>query len=151
MHLRGDVMRVNVRIGNVNTVVNDIQRFTDQKVNGIKRVVVESAASILNQAISLAPVNEGNLKNSGDLRIKENGLKADVFFTANYAQHVEFGTRPHKIKAKPGGVLHFKVNGRDVFAKEVNHPGTKAQPFLVPAHEAERPVFIRNLREELRR
>jgi hypothetical protein len=30
----------------------------------------------------------------------------------------------------------FKMNGTTVYAKKVNHPGTKAQPFVRPAFEA---------------
>lgn len=143
-------MRIDIQLAGLDSEIRNLERFAERKIQGIKRVVAESAASVLSEATALAPVDQGNLKNSGNMRIKEDGLKADVFFTAEYAPHVEFGTRPHKIKAK-GGVLHFKVNGRDVFAKEVNHPGTPAQPFLFPAHERERPIFIRNLREELGR
>jgi HK97 gp10 family phage protein len=144
-------VRINVQIANLQSEIRKVQRYTENKVQGIKSAVVESGVNILSEATTNAAVDTGNLKNSGDLRITNDGLEAEVFFTAEYAPHVEFGTRPHKIKAAPGKMLHFKVNGRDVFAKEVNHPGTPAQPFLHPAHERERPLFIRKLREELRR
>lgn len=49
--------------------------------------------------------------------------------TAPYAHLVEFGTKPHLIKAKNGKYLVF--NG--TFAKEVQHPGAKAEPFFQPA------------------
>jgi hypothetical protein len=43
-------------------------------------------------------------------------------------------TRPHRIEPRrPGGVLRFTVNGQVVYARFVNHPGTKAQPFLQEA------------------
>lgn len=42
-----------------------------------------------------------------------------------------FGSLPHVIKPKrPGGVLRFEMGGKTVFAKRVNHPGTKRDPFL---------------------
>jgi hypothetical protein len=34
--------------------------------------------------------------------------------------------------------------------KKVNHPGTKAQPFLFPAWEEERPQFLIKLGEALK-
>lgn len=144
-------MRIDFNFGNLNSEIQRLERLTENKIQGIKQTVVESAAAILSEAIANAPVDEGNLKNSGDMRISDDGLKAEVVFTADYAQTVEFGSRPHKIRAKNGKFLHFKVNGKDVFAKEVNHPGTPAQPFLFPASERERPLFIRKLQEELRR
>lgn len=51
---------------------------------------------------------------------------------AFYAQMVEFGTRPHVIKAKPGSAMN--VNGSEV--KTVNHPGIRPRPFMRPAAEA---------------
>lgn len=46
-------------------------------------------------------------------------------------------TRPHRIEPRrPGGVLRFTVNGQVVYARFVNHPGTKAQPFLQEALRA---------------
>lgn len=46
-------------------------------------------------------------------------------------------TRPHRIfPRRPGGVLRFTVGGRVVYARFVNHPGTKAQPFLQEALRA---------------
>lgn len=47
------------------------------------------------------------------------------------------GTRPHRIfPRRPGGVLRFTVNGQVVYARYVNHPGSKAQPFLQQALRA---------------
>jgi hypothetical protein len=37
------------------------------------------------------------------------------------------GTRPHIITPRFATILRFVVNGVTVFAKRVNHPGTKAQ------------------------
>lgn len=44
------------------------------------------------------------------------------------------GTRPHMIfPRRPGGVLRFTVGGRVVYARFVNHPGTKPDRFLQEA------------------
>lgn len=41
------------------------------------------------------------------------------------------GTRPHRIEPRrPGGVLRFTVGGRVVYARFVNHPGSKPNDFL---------------------
>jgi hypothetical protein len=55
---------------------------------------------------------------------------------ADYALYVHEGTRRHVIRPRnPGGVLAFPSGGRTVFARSVNHPGTRARPFLRNAAE----------------
>lgn len=39
---------------------------------------------------------------------------------------LEVGTSPHTIRPVNASALRFEVNGEEVFAKEVNHPGTIA-------------------------
>lgn len=39
---------------------------------------------------------------------------------------LETGTRPHIIRPVNASALRFEVDGKEVFAKEVNHPGTIA-------------------------
>lgn len=44
------------------------------------------------------------------------------------------GTRPHMIfPRRPGGVLRFTVGGRVVYARFVNHPGTRPDTFMQDA------------------
>ena len=89
------------------------------------------------------PRKTGNLGRSigpGSLTRKS----AIVHARANYAAYVELGTRPHVIKPKRARVLAWpaagqaRLSGRPrsgasmIFARMVRHPGTKAQPFLIP-------------------
>ena len=47
-----------------------------------------------------------------------------------YGGFVRRGTRPHEIRPKKiGGVLAFMGPNGMVFARKVNHPGTKANPY----------------------
>lgn len=49
------------------------------------------------------------------------------------------GTKPHIIRPKkPGGMLSFVVNGKRVFARKVQHPGTAATKFLLRAGDEAR-------------
>ncbi len=60
--------------------------------------------------------------------VKVGGRKkggADVY----YARFVEYGTRPHSIKARPGGKLSFGGQFYDIVA----HPGAVPRPFLRPS------------------
>jgi phage gpG-like protein len=59
----------------------------------------------------------------------------------DYAAAVEFGTKAHVIKPRKKSYLSFKINGVWVRAKQVNHPGTKAQPFMFPAFEMNRKKY----------
>jgi hypothetical protein len=74
---------------------------------------------------------------------------AEVYTRVFYAEYVEEGTKPHVIKVKNAKALHFKVGGKDVFVKKVNHPGTRAKPFMQPAADKERPIYIENLKRVL--
>lgn len=48
-----------------------------------------------------------------------------------YAIYVEMGTAPHEIRPIHSSVLAFKsADGKLVFSPLVNHPGTKANPFM---------------------
>lgn len=48
----------------------------------------------------------------------------------SYGIHLEYGTRPHTIKASSKKALHWKQDGKNIFAKTVHHPGTQAyRPF----------------------
>lgn len=96
-------------------------------------------------------------RTSGDLgRSIEPGYitshEALVVAHAGYAAYVELGTRPHIIRPRNGQFLRFPAKGVQTtrtgrvrtsevrrlgkgaytFAREVHHPGTKPEPFLLP-------------------
>lgn len=102
------------------------------------QVLEEEATTIARDAKVLAPVDTGNLRASIEARKVNDlaytvGVHADAP-AASYAPSVEYGSKPHKIRAKNKKRLAFKgASGDTVFPAEVNHPGTKAQPFLGPA------------------
>ena len=75
-----------------------------------------------------APRKTGKLKAS--VKKQTFGSRGLVFVSKAIAPHAFFvleGTRPHKIVAKHKGAL--RVPGFGVF-KSVQHPGTKANPFV---------------------
>jgi len=106
---------------------------------------------LTNELVRVCPVDKGFLRETIDVKVKGNEL---IIIMADYGLYVEMGTAPHIIRpknkkalafAKFGGrrVQHddgkvsteFKFGGKKhltdaVFAKEVHHPGTKAQPFI---------------------
>jgi HK97 gp10 family phage protein len=64
---------------------------------------------------------------------KISDLSSEVVASAPYASFVEYGTAPHLIMPKNGNFLVFQAGGQTVFARSVNHPGTKPYPFFNPA------------------
>lgn len=77
-----------------------------------------------------APVITGNLRRSINHYVKgpfESGVRQDG---ADYWVDVEYGTKPHVITPKRGKALRFRVGGKYVFARKVNHPGSKPNPFV---------------------
>jgi HK97 gp10 family phage protein len=101
-------------------------------------VLVQSANFIRNEMLAVVPVRTGTLRNSIHITVESDRVTIGPNENqAPYAGYVEFGTGPHVIRPKkPGGVLKFKVGGTWVYAKKVNHPGTKPHPYVMPAFQA---------------
>lgn len=87
-----------------------------------------------NDAQEYTPTDTGRLKTGWYVETgkDEQGPWADVGNTVEYTKEVEYGTRPHVIRAKNKKVLANTKTG-EVFGPVVNHPGTSPQPMLRPA------------------
>ncbi|ADD81130.1 gp25 [Rhodococcus phage ReqiPine5] len=122
------------------TFTPDPSGLADQVQFILSRRTASITRQIAAQAKMNVPVKTGNLGRS----IQEDPIKATGPFSVsggvtantNYAASVHDGTRPHVIRPKAGKkALKFNVGGRTVFAKKVNHPGTRPRPFLKNAAE----------------
>lgn len=88
-------------------------------------------------------------------RFESSGTTAFAYVGTNveYAGRWEYGgeQKAYTILPKNGKVLHFMVNGADVFAARVNMPARKLEPrpFLVPALAEYKPTTIRELQAVL--
>jgi hypothetical protein len=58
------------------------------------------------------------------------GPSADITVRHEAVGYIINGTRPHQIRPVRAKALRFTVGGRVVFARLVNHPGTKPDDFL---------------------
>ena len=82
----------------------------------------------------LAPVKTGNLRRSIHVgRVTDRS--AETIASADYAAHVEFGTKAHEIRPRNKRALRWKVPGGYRFATRVRHPGTRARPYMIPGAE----------------
>lgn len=61
------------------------------------------------------------------------GVFAEVGATNKVALLHHQGSRPHVILPQRGRALRFKSGGRVVYARQVFHPGTRPNPYLVTA------------------
>lgn len=86
--------------------------------------------AILNDAQHLVPKRTGRLRDSLRAEVHEKVLRVGSL-DVNYATDVEMGTSPHVIKPRFKQALYWP--GADHPVKRVNHPGTRAQPYLRPA------------------
>lgn len=88
---------------------------------------------VVNRAKILCPVDTGRLRASIRGQAQRTWTLRPQFVVGSdveYAAYVNDGTRPHRIPARPGGVLRFVWNGQVTYARYVQHPGTRAKPFL---------------------
>lgn len=102
-----------------------------------EQVIRDAAEYILAEMMSRVPVDTGNLRAS--LGIRQVGSAVIIgpdLKKAPYASFVEFDTKPHVIRAKNARALRFQVGGRTVYARQVNHPGTKGQRFVRDSFQA---------------
>lgn len=99
-----------------------------------EQILTVAADGIAERMRREAPVKTGALRDS--IKVTTEPGKRIIGPDVPYADFVVLGTAPHRIEAKPGSVLAFAVGGETVFAKYVNHPGTKPNPFVRRALES---------------
>lgn len=104
----------------------------------IRRGVSEACKVGKRQLRADAPVKSGDLRRSirGGLTSSQAlSAEGEVVAEAPYASYVEEGTEPHTILPRNASALRFEVGGKTVFAKSVNHPGTKPNDFVSRSEE----------------
>ena len=137
---------------------NEIDKFavelielSEKSRGNIQKAVEKSAFNIESQAkknlASNKSVVTGHLRRS--IATKMGDLEATIH-TSNvkYAVIVEKGSKAHVIRPKNKKALYWKGASRPV--KMVNHPGSKAKPYLIPTLESEKDKFIENLKEAIK-
>lgn len=95
---------------------------------------VESQAKLNASGGGTGPnVRSGRLRASITHQLARDGggLVGRIGSNVEYARYVEEGTEPHRIEARNKRALHWPGAAHPVLA--VNHPGTRARPYLRPA------------------
>ncbi len=110
-----------------------VSRFRRKKIKEVKRVVAETAEMMADQMRALAPVDDGNLRDSIEVNYFNKGLSAKITVGAFYAVFLEFGTGIYSESGtgrKDGWVYYSDKLGRYVFTR-----GIRPQPFYRPSVE----------------
>lgn len=114
--------------------------------------------SALKAAAPVAPVDGGRLRDSIRYARRTRLGRVTLEFSASapYTRFVLDGTPPHIIRARTSRYLHWAdTAGQNRFAKQVNHPGTKPNPFprraLTPLMPAIQSAFQESVLDSMRR
>ncbi|MEK4700366.1 HK97-gp10 family putative phage morphogenesis protein [Solibacillus sp. FSL R7-0668] len=129
-----------------------LDRWGDNIIADVKRIVVETAELLKTEAVARAPHDTGDLKRSIEVTVLADGLTAIVTVGAHYAIYIEFGTGIYAVKGNgrktPWGYLDPKgrldENGQPLW---IWTKGMHAQPFWFPAVDIARDYFKNEMRK----
>jgi hypothetical protein len=123
--------------------VEGTKRALERLLFDLKEATGEAMADGLAAAESaaLAAIKAQTTRRTGDLEdklvtVQISPTSGKLFDTSDHAKFIDEGTKPHVIRAKHARALAFTVGGARLFRRVVNHPGTKARPFVAPAMAA---------------
>ena len=102
----------------------NVMEYADK---ALVRTIVEGETICIKEA----PIDKGTLRRSIGTSHPNMGTFC-LTCGVKYWYHNQYGTSPHVITPRnPKGLLAWKgKDGEKHFAKKVNHPGTKANPFV---------------------
>lgn len=132
-------MEIKIDEFEVKNIKEEILKIEEKDIKYIKKEILN--AGLLVERNAKENIRNNRNVNHGTLRRSVACNKVDDFSVVigtniEYASFIEYGTRAHEIRPINGKALKWKgPNGKYMFAKKVKHPGTKANPFLVPAFE----------------
>ena len=139
---------IKIDTSEIDKFIIDLKEVSEEIRSDIQKVLVNSGFNIEARA-------KRNISNNGSVKTGHlrRGITTDVgnmevtVNTSNikYARLVEEGTRPHTIRARGKKALYWKGAKHPI--KSVNHPGSKAKPYLIPAFEKEKEVLIKDLKK----
>lgn len=136
--------RNTIKFGNKELAVA-LFKYGERIEREAKRIVVDTAKLILSNAKALAPVDDGNLRDSIEMEILNDGLTAIVRVTASYAVYVEYGT----------GIYAVEGNGRKTpwtyystkLGRFVSTQGMRPQPYWNPSIDVGERYFKSEMRK----
>lgn len=94
--------------------------------------VTKVTLKVLNRARVMAPVDQGNLRASHQMRLTSasNGVTGEVFTKVKYALAVHEGRRALTIYPKNKSALAFYWHGQHMVRRSVHQPARRGKPWL---------------------
>ena len=129
----------------------ELIKLSEESKGNVQKVIKKSAFNIEAKAKNNLKANRSVVTRhlTRNVATQIGDLEATIHASnVKYAIIVEKGSRPHIIRPKNKKALYWEGAKRPV--KLVNHPGSKAKPFLIPAFESEKDKFIENLKEAIK-
>jgi len=125
-----------------------------QMQEAFEGIVDDYSFRMLREMQVRAPVRTGALQ-FGIWRlftVTANRIFAKILSTAAYTMIVEKGSRPHSIVATDAKALRFTTkSGNIVFAKSVQHPGTRGRFFIRASIEAAKAILPEIINKHLKK
>ena len=105
----------------------------DAKETQVKRLTYGVALRAVEFLKQTTPAATGKTASGWNIRVENRELGHVTYHITHpdiaMINRLNFGTRAHVIRAK-GKALHFFVGSKEIFVKQVNHPGTAGLGFL---------------------
>ena len=140
---------ISLKVIGAKAVINRFRKAASDSKSEVQRLLLDAGALIERSAKKkvsgpVLKVRTGQLRRSIHARAQGTGVDAVVTVgsTAKYAAIHEFGgkTAPRTILPRRAKVLRFEAGGRAIFARRVNHSGSRipARPYMRPSLEENR-------------
>jgi len=125
----------------VSALVSGVQRYAD--------MIAGDATRIMRDRIQGGAPRKTSFMRTSDTVTNLGRGRRRLEFAADYASYVDEGTPPHQIRPRNARVLRFRVGGKTVFARVVNHPGTKPTKWF--SGESEQSDWTRDCQQAVER
>lgn len=112
-----------------------LTQFINDPDGPIKKDLRRRANNVQRRARQLVGVKTGALRQSIQVKELQTLVTPSISIGSQlpYALAHHEGTRPHTIDPNSERLLRFKVAGKVVYARRVQHPGTRPNPYLARA------------------
>ena len=128
----------------VQSALSNIKNYNERTQAAIESSIRETGKNIRERAQRKVPVRTGKLKQSIKAHFDERKLIGQTYTKRPTAHLMEYGAKESLSMPRKSKGINIPGIGYRKFA---NIPARRAQPFMTPAFEEEKPVLIRAIRK----
>lgn len=145
-------MAVKVEVKGLKEIEDALKALPEAASKRLSRAALRQASKpMAEKAKTLAPVKTGKLRDSIKIGAKVNGRQMKIYRRLSERHGVELFIGPSYLKSDMGRHGHLvefgtkpRINGGKF--KGTKHPGTRPQPFMRPAFDAEAQPTVERLK-----